>query len=196
MLFETICYQNGKFQRLSLHEARMNDARKRLFGCTEEISLAEHLESGRPEQEGTFKCRVNYSRIIENVNFEPYFPKQVDSLKLIEDNNIDYSFKYKNREHLERLFQSRGDADDVIIVKKGWLTDTTYANIILLRKGKWYTPRLPLLPGTRRLAYLQSNLIIPEDIRPEDLVRFDEIRIINAMISMETSPQIRPENIC
>jgi len=109
----------------------------------------------------------------------------VHSLRLVRDDNIDYRFKYADRRRLQVLFARRGDCDDVLIVKRGLLTDTSYCNIAVYDGLQWWTPDAPLLPGTARQRLLDKGLIREKRIRVEDLPLFKRIRLINAMLPWE-----------
>ena len=65
-----------------------------------------------------------------------------------------------------------------------------YICIIYLCENIWYSPIKPLLMGTRLSSYLHEGRITMAQIGPEDLSSFSEVRIINAMISIENSPVI------
>ena len=67
------------------------------------------------------------------------------------------------------LYDLRNDCDDILIVKRGMVTDSSYANIVFRRGKRWYTPWSALLKGTMRLNLLERNKIYEEEIRVEDL---------------------------
>jgi len=192
---ETICIRNGEPERLSWHNARLNRTRQELLNLVEGIDLTNNLSIPAEAKKGLFKCRVTYRETIEKVEFEPYSIRPVHSLRLVNADNVNYPYKYANRGKLQNLFAQRGNADDVLLVKNGFITDTSYANIVFRKVEKWFTPDTPLLPGTRRACYLSEGCIEALPIRPEMLHEFDEARLINAMISLEESPVIRIENI-
>jgi len=192
---ETICIQNGEPQRLSWHNARLNRTRREVLNLPEGIDLTNNLNIPAEAKKGLFKCRVTYRETIEKVEFEPYSMRPVHSLRLVNADDVNYPYKYANRKKLQELFAQRGDADDVLLVKNGFITDTSYANIVFRKGDKWFTPETPLLPGTRRACYLKENKIESIPIQAEMLSKFDEARIINAMISLEESPTIPIENI-
>lgn len=194
-LIETICWEKGGFQRLSLHEERMFLSAARFFGQACPIHLSSLLEIPPSLQDHKVKCRVTYSDKIENIQYETYLKRSVKSLKLVYDDAIDYSFKFRDRTALNRLFGFRGESDDILIVKNGLITDTSYANIVFLKNGEWFTPELPLLRGTRREEYLRTGLIRTGSIRPEDLSHFEEARLINAMLSLEEGDPVRISDI-
>lgn len=189
-LIETICYEQGFFQRVSLHEERMNRSRALLFAGSERLSLAQFLCIPEAFKDQKVKCRVTYAREVEKIEYEPYIPRKIRSLKLITDDSIEYAFKMKDRRSLNDLWNQRGDADEILIVKKGQITDTSFTNIVFLKDGTWFTPEFPLLPGTRREDYLQKKLIVPRVIRPDELCFYEEARLINAFLSLEEAESI------
>lgn len=194
-LIETICYENGIFHRIPLHDDRMNRARRHFLGVCAPIFLTQSLEVPENLKNAKVRCRVTYSDDIENIEYESYIFKKIESLKLVEGNAIDYSFKYKNRDSLNRLLEDRGSKDEILIVRNGLITDTSFTNIIFLQNGYWYTPALPLLHGTRRAEYLFNRKIFPRNIRPEELKYYEEVRLINAMLSQYDSNPILIKNI-
>lgn len=153
---ETICIRNGQPERLLWHNTRLNRTRREVLDQTTKIDLTNHLSIPAEAKKGLFKCRVTYQEAIEKVEFEPYSMRAVHSLRLINAHGINYNYKYADREKLQKLFALRGDADDVLLVKNGFITDTSYANIVFQKGKKWYTPDTPLLPGTRRAFYLHE----------------------------------------
>jgi 4-amino-4-deoxychorismate lyase len=67
-------------------------------------------------------------------------------LQLVTDNEIEYTHKTTDRNALNRLFEQRKKADDIIIVKNGQLTDSLFANLVFeSHTGELFTPKNPLL---------------------------------------------------
>lgn len=194
-LIETICLENGIFNRISLHEDRMNRSRKELFGCNSKLYLTDYLIITKEFGEIKTKCRVTYSESIENIEFESYPGKKISSLKIVYDDSIDYRYKFRNRESLENLRAMRGNADEILIVRNGQITDTSFSNIVFLKDGIWYTPEFPLLKGTRREDYLRTDLIREKIIHPGELFEYEEARLINSMRSLEEGESIEISNI-
>lgn len=183
LCFETICVQQRQFSELlRYHEARLNRTRAALWNVFEPIDLASALII--PEDLGLekYKCRVTYGRDIVNIEWEKYQPRAIQSLRLVEDNAIDYAFKYKNREALNTLHAQRGHCDDVLIVKNGLITDTSYANVAFFDGNKWYTPFRPLLPGTRRAYLVDEMVLVPKEIKVDDLLQYSAVKLFNAMV--------------
>jgi 4-amino-4-deoxychorismate lyase len=64
---------------------------------------------------GLYKCRVVYDDKQVQVTFEPYKPKQIQTLKLVVDNAIEYNHKWVNRDRIEHAYAQRGDCDDLLM---------------------------------------------------------------------------------
>jgi 4-amino-4-deoxychorismate lyase len=182
LLLETIRIEEGVIHNLSYHQARMNRTREHLFHTFSVIDLASKLSA--PSKRGTFRCRVLYGQEIEHIEYLPYTPKEIKSLRIIAS-DIEYRHKYANREAFEALLASTPKADDVIIEKEGLLTDTTIANIALFKEGKWYTPKKPLLEGTMRAKFLDRGILHPKDITKDELDTYTHVALINAMIGFK-----------
>jgi 4-amino-4-deoxychorismate lyase len=101
---------------------------------------------------------------------------------LVYDDEIEYSYKYENRDRLNVLKESRQDCDEIIIVKNGCITDTSFSNLVFYDGKKYLTPAQPLLNGTKRKLLLQQNWISEATIKPEDLNNFHHCGLINAML--------------
>jgi 4-amino-4-deoxychorismate lyase len=86
--------------------------------------------------------------------------------------------------HEELPVISRGEADEVIIVRRALITDTSYSNLAFRSRGQWYTPATPLLRGTMRESLLACGLLREANITPADLPLYDAVCLINAMMSL------------
>lgn len=178
---ETICINDGVIENLSAHNERMNNTIRTHYGSSfTPVSLGNFITADGCK--GRIRCRVEYTSVVEKVEYFPYRIREVKSLQLVNDDSAEYSFKYADRSVLDRNFALRGNADDVVIVRSGMLTDTTIANIALYKEGKWYTPRYPLLKGTRRAELLSEGLIYEDVISADSLHEYENVRLFNAMI--------------
>ena len=195
LFIETICYEQGYFQRIDLHNDRFNRTRNHFFGEHSNIQLELFLSVPVHLKDKTLKCRVTYGRDILNIEYDLYNVKTIKSLQLIVDDLISYSFKYADRTKLTALYDLKGHSDDILIVKDGFITDTSSANIVFNKGGKWYSPQNPLLRGTRLESYIREGRVTPALLHPKDLPLFNEARIINAMVSIENSFVIPISNI-
>jgi len=194
LLLETIKLQDGEYQNLFYHEQRMNRSLKTLCGEFEHFDLEEFLTHLEKPAQGLFKCRIVYDEQSKEVEFLPYTPKPVNSLRVIEHDRISYEFKYADRKTLNKLYELRQASDDILIVKRGLVTDSSYANIVFRRGKHWYTPWSALLKGTQRAKLLERDVIHEEEIRVEDIETFETFKLINAMLEFE-SPEIDVSNI-
>ncbi len=194
-LFETIKCNNGELVNMKWHNRRFNGARKMCFEQTNELDLVKIITVPPHAQTGMFRCRVTYSETIEKIEFIPHHYRKIESLKIIEENNIDYKFKYSNRELLNFLFEKRGNYDDIIIVKNGFITDSTVANLLFFDGDKWWTPDTPLLPGTQRAKLLEEKKVMECKISVSDLTQFQKAGLINAMWSFSNMPIVDIKNI-
>jgi len=195
LLFETIRLQDGVFKNLEYHTHRLNRSRKFLFGENDLVLLKHLLKVPDGFETGIFKCKVSYGKSIEEIQFEPYQKRAIKSLMLVDDNIISYSFKYSNRSHLLQLMERRGDCDDILIVKNGCITDTSFSNIVFFDGTKWLTPAKPLLIGTMREYLLKARCIEKAKIKVADIKNFTTARLINAMLPLETSKDIPVQKI-
>ncbi len=192
-LLETLRLDNGVLQHLHYHNTRMQKA-LRAFYPESNQSLSQSLAADAPKH-GLFKCRVIYDEQIRKVEFQPYVLPQIHSLKIIEADDIDYAFKFLDRSRLNELFDLRGKADDILIVKNGLITDTSFCNVLFYNGKQWITPSSPLLKGTRRQFLLEKEIIHTADIRPQDISGFDTIRLINAMIRFEDKLDLSVQSV-
>lgn len=197
---ETIRLENGRFENLMFHQQRLDHTQRIHFGTSFNINLKEKLSKALKENfsaqpAGLFKCRIVYSKQIHEIRFIPYSFPSIQSLQMVKADTIEYSSKYENREQLNRLFALRKNADDILIVKNGRITDTSFCNVLFFNGKDWITPEHPLLKGTQRAALLYQEKIITASIRPEDLSLFSKIRLINAMIRFEDRLEFPVQNI-
>ena len=196
-LIETIKIEDGKIYNLKWHNQRCNRSRLELFGC-DAIRLEDYIKDY--PQKGLFRCRVLYSKDIIKVEYIPYKKREFKSFKIV-SSDIEYSYKYSNRDKLDSLKEQNIPYDDIIIQKDGLLTDTTIANIAFFDGESWITPKKPLLRGTVREKLLNQNFLIAKDINSDDLKHFCNFALMNAMIGFQIQKNItiyidKKERIC
>lgn len=183
MFLETICIQQGEVQNGLLHEERMYRTASH-FGF-KSPALPDLLPLLPKELRGTkVKCRIIYCHTIQEITFEPYHPKKIGSLKLVEA-SIDYSFKYAERRPLHALLEKKGDCDEILITRNGFITDTSYSNVVFCNKGKYFTPANPLLNGTQRQKLLREGEVTEKIIHRNSLPEYDSIYLINSMLAIK-----------
>jgi len=182
-------------QNMEYHNSRLNHSRKELYKSADIIDLQQVIQIPSDIKKGIYKCRVSYSKEIKTIEFELYVPRTIKSLRLIEANTIFYNYKYTNRGRLNELLTKRERFDEILIVKNGYITDTSYSNIVFFDGAQWYTPSTPLLQGTMRSFLLKNGLISEMKIKVADLKQFQKARLINAMIPFESGKDIKIEKI-
>jgi len=197
MLFiETIKILDGKVYNIEWHNRRFNQTRLDIFGLDNYINLIDYIN---PPSNGLFRCRIVYDTDIISIEYIPYSPKINNSFKIVQS-NIDYKYKYNNRDELNSLKESAKGYDEIIIEKNGLLTDTTIANIAFFDGNNWITPKTPLLRGTVREKLINIGFLIPKDINSDDLKHFSNFALMNAMIGFQIQKNITiyytKERIC
>lgn len=173
---------------LHWHELRFKETQMQHFGVIVYPSLKNFINRNIPEdwiEEQVYKVRVVYSEKYIAIEFQPYQKKKIERLYLVENNHIDYSFKYLNRQDLDNMKLPFDPNEEIVIVKDGLLTDTTFTNIALYNGLYWETPATPLLEGTQRANLLDQNTIKPSDINIQDLYKYSHIRLFNAMVDWD-----------
>ena len=98
---------------------------------------------------------------------------------------LDYSHKYIERENLNALFTQKGECDDVLIVKKGMITDSSYANVVFFDGKDWWTPKTPLLKGTCRARLLHQGIINEVLLEVNDIKNFKGLKLVNSLRDMD-----------
>lgn len=177
LYFETIKCDDGISYHLEYHNRRI--ARTILMN----INLQEYI---LPINDDYLKCKVLYDQYgIVDVQYCTYEKRAINSFKLIYDDAIEYKYKSVDRSCIEQLFSQRQEADEIIIVKEGLLTDTSIANIALFDGTNWLTPKKPLLLGTTRERLLHDKELIEADLTVEDLKKAQKVALLNAMVGMD-----------
>jgi 4-amino-4-deoxychorismate lyase len=193
-LIESIRLLDGEFFNLPYHQQRMKRSIDLLYGIDYSFDIEKYLEGVRHPRKGLYKCRIVYDDVTMEAGFSAYEPRKIRRIKIVEDNDISYACKFLDRHDIDRLFQQRGDCDDVLIVKEDRITDCSFSNIVFRKRHQWVTPSTPLLAGTMRQKLIDENKIEVREIRPNDIRSFETFTIINAMLEF-SSPEIEVSEI-
>lgn len=180
---ESILVCNGALCSLEWHLQRMRQTASH-WQYPLDLSL---FPEEVPEEAGSgvFKCRIVYDTQIREITYSPYQPRMIRSLKLVDGGALDYAFKYEDRSALMRLTRQKGICDDVLITKDGYITDTSYSNVVLENSEGLFVPHTCLLNGTRRQRLLTEGIVQERPIRPADLNQYNRLYLINALIGLE-----------
>ncbi|MGC8765207.1 MAG: aminotransferase class IV [Brevinematia bacterium] len=183
---ESICLKDGKLQNIEYHNARLNRTIKEVLNKDTDFKLENLISISKNLQNGIYKVRVIYYKDIEEIEIQPYNFRRRDTLKIV-FSDLNYRYKYEDRNILNRLFEKRGGCDDILIVKNDRPTDTFASNIVFFDGERWFTPVFPLLRGTKRQLLLDKKIILEKDIKLSELKNFKGFRLINAMLDWEDS---------
>lgn len=194
LLFESIKILNGVPLNIRWHENRIRRS-------LDEISLPYDkdipLNIPIPDEfkQGIVKCRYTFGKVSGKISFEFYKKKSIRTLKLVTSDTIDYHLKFCDRRLLDSLYEKRNGCDDILIVKNGFITDTSISNVVFFDDNKWYTPARPLLKGTCRERLLENGLISEMEIHQNDLRSFRYCKLINAMRDFDDGENIPIDRI-
>lgn len=183
MFLETICIDHGELLNAEAHITRMQLTADRFrFDAP---PLPDLLSLLPMELRNTkVKCRIIYRETLQDISFEKYQPKTIQSLKLVEA-APDYAYKYADRKELTRLLEQKGEADEILIVRGGLITDSSFSNVVFRKGYLFFTPDSWLLNGTKRQKLLREGRITEKRITTESLHEYQSVYLINAMLDIE-----------
>lgn len=196
MLFETIQILNGKPQGLKYHNQRFNRSRQALFCTKETLFLEQFTQIPAEFSVGLVKSKIIYDASVVDIEFSYYQHRKINSFFLVET-ELNYDYKFLDRSDFEQLKTNYPSDSELILVKNGLITDTTYSNLIFKDlQGNWVTPLNPLLRGTQREFLLDAGQITEMPISSTDLKQFySHFMLINAMLPFNESREIPVELI-
>jgi len=181
LFFETIKVQSSIIYNLANHNKRLNDTIYKNFHIKSIIDLKKFIKP--PNDDTLYRCKVIYDKDIKSVDFFPYTQKVFKSFKVV-FSDIRYDFKFMDRVCIDKLISSKSD-DILIVDQKGYIKDTSIANIAVKIGNTWITPKNPLLKGTMRRKLLDKNILFEENICIKDLKSIESFAIMNAMIGFK-----------
>ena len=189
-LLETINIENGIPLNLDYHQHRFEASYFKFYKKMTNLKLKKLITVPDEYTKGTVKLRFLYNEKQCFCQYNFYELEAINSLKIIQNDNIDYSLKWVDRSAFNVLLKQKGNADDILIIKNGRVTDTSFSNIVFEYQNQWITPLFPLLNGTARSRLLVEKKITQQDILLEDLPAFSSYKLINAMRDFDTAPKI------
>ena len=105
---------------------------------------------------------------------------EANAFELVENNDFSYDFKFADRTEFEKM-KKKARAQEIIIVKNGQITDTSFSNLLFLKNQTWYTPKSFLLNGVQQQNLLKQGIIKETEITLENLNEFSHFQLINSM---------------
>lgn len=179
-VFESIAVMDGRYLNLPIHTRRVQRTARALWQLNFSNNyLLERLPVF--SNGGLYKCRFFYHETDFRFDFQAYKEKVIHTLKLIEAPRLKYDYKWSNRNEINAYANGLPIGSEVLFTCEGYLTDTTYSNVALLRNKQWYTPETPLLQGTQRAVALENGLLKTTQIHCNDLHHYEQISLINAL---------------
>lgn len=190
LFFESIKIKNGKVFNLPLHMQRMNQARSafggNLFSLQDVVLYMEANPMPQDLSKAMVKCRLVYNlREMVSIEYVPYHLRTINTLKLVEAENINYGHKFADRSPINKLLEMKGNSDEILIVQDGFITDTSFSNLVFRNNTGLFTPSSYLLNGTKRQLLLQNGIIQEIAIAVGDLKKYEAVYLINALIDIE-----------
>lgn len=182
---ETIKIKEGEAQAIAYHQERLERTLRHFFpSLCNATSMPSLEELVAPTADMDFyKARVVYGEQgVKDITYAAYAMREIRSLRVVENDAITYDYKSTDRSSLNALVAQKGDCDEIVIVKHGLLTDTSFTNLAIYDGKHWITPKRPLLLGTKRAALLDKGIIQEADITLNDLRNAVKVSLFNAMI--------------
>ncbi len=185
MFLETIRVQDGHARHVADHIDRMRCTALH-FGFTAP-ALPADLDALVPHtlRTGIVRCRIVYGHTLREITFTPYRRRRLERLIAVDAGVMDYAFKYADRSPLARPQIPLTEADELLFVRGGYVTDTSYTNLILRRGDELVTPDTFLLDGTCRSRLLRTAQVRTAQVRLSDLPAYDELLLVNAMMPLD-----------
>lgn len=184
MFLETIRIQDGHAHHMADHIDRMRRTALH-FGFTAP-ALPADLDALVPHdlRTGTVRCQIVYDHTLREITFTPYRRRRLERLIAVDAGAMDYAYKYADRSPLERPNIPLSEADELLFVRGGYVTDTSYTNLILRRGDELLTPDTFLLDGTCRRRLLRTAQVRTAQVPLSDLSAYDELLLVNAMMPL------------
>lgn len=202
MFLESIKTDDGKLINFDWHQQRMHETLQFHYSDNNINAILIRMENTIQQmvsmalyQKGIFKLRVVYNNTDIALSFEPYVTKPIKKVKIVHDNAIDYSYKYENRTMIDCLLKQKHNCDDILICKNGFITDTSFTNVVFKKNNDYFTPATYLLNGTKRRKLIADGIIKEADVTMLNVYDFDCFYLINAMLELDESKALNIKNI-
>lgn len=118
-LFESVLVLSRRVRNAKYHQRRFLRSYHEFFGRAPDYDLFAGIALPQEIGKGAYKLKIEYGTEGKLFTMAPYLRQLPKTLKVVYDNGIRYSVKTTDRSALETLFEQRGTADDILIVKNG-----------------------------------------------------------------------------
>jgi 4-amino-4-deoxychorismate lyase len=181
---ESIKIEDQEICNLTLHQNRVNETFKN-FGKENPLDLDKIFRDLEHDEDGLYKLRIVYDLNSKFVaKMIPYAYSEIADFALVENNKLDYSFKFEDRKIFDEM-KTKSKSEEIIIFKNNHITDSSYANLLFLKGKQWFTPNTCLLNGVQRQSLLKSKKVKETEINLQNLKEFSHFQLINAMIGFD-----------
>ncbi len=203
-LFETVLFENGKILFLEEHLERLKLSAEFFLFNFKERNIRKSFDDKIVELEHgkKYKIKINLNKWgkikIETSELEsvPTNIKIVVSENKINSQNKFQYFKTTNRRLYDAKYQkysAKGFFDVIFLNEKNEVAEGSITNIFIRKGNSWFTPPLTsgILNGIYRSYLLNKNDIKEKEIYLEDLLKADEIKLVNSVRG-----EIRVNQLC
>ena len=186
--FESIRIEDGMIQNGLFHLNRM------MFTCLKNFKSFNHHDIFSkiviPDDYKSTLCKLKilYNETDFSFSLSPYERKEIRFLQMVINDSIIYEFKSTQRLEFDLLLKEKGEANDVLIIKNGFVSDSGVANIVFFHDNVMLTPADCLLAGTERQRLIKEGILDAVKIKMEDIPYMDGFSIINAMNPLGSQP--------
>lgn len=192
--FETIRYYNGIAAHLSFHQQRVDRTFLKYNTSPilqlNQLNMLQEAKKQQVDDSIVYKCKISYDLSGNySMYFSPYTIRNIQTFTFVDINLQEYDVKFTDRMWINDAL-SKATTDEVIFTRNKLIKDASYANLVLFDGATWYTPRQPLLAGTKRALLIQENIIQEKDIYIDQFNNYSGLKFINAMMLWEESPYI------
>ncbi|MBP9128204.1 MAG: aminodeoxychorismate synthase component I [Elusimicrobia bacterium] len=190
-LFESIRLENRAWYLLAGHLDRLRRSAQRLGFPWNPKAIRAHLKTqAHKRPNGRWKVRLLLSRDgtirCESTGLEGDIPRWrvVVAQQPVDESDLFLYHKTTCRDVYDSFRRAHPDDDDVILWnRRGELTESTLANLVIEIRGRRYTPpvRCGLLGGVMRRHLIRQGKIIERVLTRHDLRRADRVFLINSV---------------
>jgi len=188
---ETLRLEEGRWFLLKKHLDRMIFTAKRFGWSLNKKTVESVLRTVQKENpRGLHRVRLTMSsdgsplvHVVPLGLVEPPWRVAISTVPVDRQDPFLYH-KTTVRDVYDRQRGLRPDADDVLLVnERGALTESTRANLVVKKRGKFYTPPVKegLLPGVFRQQGLDRGVLRERTLVPGDLLTADGVYLINSV---------------
>ncbi len=189
-LLETMRLENGVFQHLEAHLARLQRAARHFAYPLDEAHIRQVLNDMINDQ-SAWRMRLlldAWGHAQAQAFALPPAPSPVTlqlAHRAFDDAHSEFTrFKTTHRAHYEAFAPSDPDVFDTLLFNAaGELTECTRGNIALLLDGRWVTPalRCGLLDGIGREMALKEGRLVEAVVHIDDLPRVQALAFVNSL---------------